>query len=318
MEPLLDVILIYKKKLLSRNNIPTCLNNIMLLADHVKKQSMSFIVDLSNLPQPQNCRGRLYEYILYEDIEQRFLERLKPGTLCWVLKSKGQQQPAELFLRARVVTDDQDDGPERRILVRYPRGSTYSVKRVNLIPVLEPPRVESLVIVMAETPDYRRAAVIHTCIGDSFLEIGCDFGPTVDRVQRALAESLGVPLDPNDDPVLLPACQKGRVWCLGIDKGPESIEVATKRYPSCTFSLEDALTERGMKQLCELCETRLECKSPSVVALDIGGNREIPAVLQCLYNIMNPPSETWVTPRLILVKSRFLHKELHLKKKNAS
>jgi hypothetical protein len=133
-----------------------------------------------------------------------------------VLKSKGLQskqdnetftQRSELFLRARVVRDDQEDDlvPTRRILVRYPKGSTYQVKRSNLIPVLEPLTNNDLpvVLIMAETPDYRRAAVVHTCLGDSFLEIGCDYGACVNRVQRALHDVRSVPQNPQDEPMNL-------------------------------------------------------------------------------------------------------------------
>ena len=40
--------------------------------------------------------------------------------------------------------------------------------------------------------------------------------------------------------------------------------------------------------------------------MDINGNRELPAVLQCLQLIMDQ-----IQPRLIIVKSRELHQLLH-------
>lgn len=85
-----------------------------------------------------------------------------------------------------------------------------------------------IVLVMAETPDYRRAAVVHTCIGDSFLEIGCDFGPTVDRVHRALHDIPSVPLDAKEEPIR-PPDEADRSWCMGVDKSTESIAVANTR-----------------------------------------------------------------------------------------
>lgn len=170
-----------------------------------------------SLPQPKN-HGK-YSYVLYEELESRYFPSPLPeGTLCWVLKSKGVKgsgaQRAELFLKARVVSDN-----EGRVLVRYPKGSEYRVRRSNLIPVLEPP-CDKIVLVTAETPEYRRACVVHT-YRESFLEIGCDFGITVDRVQASLAGA--VPRIAGEEvPVEEPRC-------LGIDKSPESIFIAMDR-----------------------------------------------------------------------------------------
>jgi hypothetical protein len=288
--------------------------------------------DHPSLPQPRRDHDNAYNYVLYEDLAENFFpSRLEPGALCWVLKSKGLQskqddercsQRSELFLRARVVRDDQEGDlvPTRRILVRYPRGSTYHVKRSNLIPVLEPPSCKCLpvVLIMAETPDYRRAAVVHTCLGDSFLEIGCDYGACVNRVQRALHDIRSVPRNPQDEPMNLPPADVGRVWCLGVDKSTESIDIATKQFPSCKFSVEDALTSEGIAKLQILCASVLQTRHPSVVAIDINGNREIPAVLQCVDNILNPGSDEWGLPRLILVKSRLLHSALRSSARNVN
>lgn len=95
----------------------------------------------------------------------------------------------------------------------------------------------------------------------------------------------------------------------------------TFRYPECTFSLEDALTDHGSVKLRSLCKEKLVGGYPSVVAIDINGNREIPAVLQCVENIMNPGNdvvvgEDWKLPRLIIVKSRLLHAEIKKQRKN--
>lgn len=81
---------------------------------------------------------------------------------------------------------------------------------------------EQVVVVVAETPDYRRACVVHTCFGDSFLEIGCDYGPTVDRVQKALLQSDNHSPSTTDD--------QARTWCLGIDKSEKSIRIAKERW----------------------------------------------------------------------------------------
>jgi hypothetical protein len=201
-----------------------------------------------------------------------------------------------------------------RVLVRYPKGSEYRVKRSNLIPVLED--CSRLVIIAAETPEYRRASVVHTCVGECFLEIGCDFGPTVDRVQRALTQVSAVPHVAGklkEDAGVVPYPNDERVFCLGVDKSPESIDIAVSRFPDCCFSVEDALTDEGTVRLRSLCKNNLICGYPCVVAIDINGNREIPAVLQCIRHVMNPGKNvdlSWKLPRLIIVKSRLLYHEL--------
>jgi hypothetical protein len=275
------------------------------------------------LPQPLQCPKQKYEYVLYENLEERFFSNtLTPGSLCWVLKSKGLQsfqengtslQRRELFQRARVVTDEKGDASDsmRRVLVRYPKGSTYHVKRRNLIPIIESIEFGRVVVIMAETPEYRRSAVVHTCIGDTFLEIGCDYGSCVDRVNRALHELPSVPRHPNCPPIHLPTIPDSQRWCLGIDKSLESIEIAKERYPNCYFSNLDVLSKEGTIPLKSLCDNVFPTKYPSIVAIDINGNREIPAVLQCMNNLMNPDSsEPLLLPRLILVKSRLLYHKL--------
>ena len=87
------------------------------------------------------------------------------------------------------------------------------------------------------------------------------------------------------------------------------------RYPDCTYSLEDALTKDGTARLRSLCKEKLRNTYPSVVAVDINGNRELPAVLQCVENIMNPGEDVvvgtdWQLPRLVIVKSRLLYWEI--------
>jgi hypothetical protein len=85
------------------------------------------------------------------------------------------------------------------------------------------------------------------------------------------------------------------------------------RFPDCCFSVEDALTDEGTVRLRSLCKNKLICGYPCVVAIDINGNREIPAVLQCIRYVMNPGKDgdlSWKLPQLIIVKSRLLYHEL--------
>eukprot|EP00560_Eucampia_antarctica_P009063 CAMPEP_0197828336 /NCGR_PEP_ID=MMETSP1437-20131217/4919_1 /TAXON_ID=49252 ORGANISM="Eucampia antarctica, Strain CCMP1452" /NCGR_SAMPLE_ID=MMETSP1437 /ASSEMBLY_ACC=CAM_ASM_001096 /LENGTH=352 /DNA_ID=CAMNT_0043429509 /DNA_START=105 /DNA_END=1160 /DNA_ORIENTATION=+ len=274
------------------------------------------------------------------------------GMLVWVLKSKGKRsrvkktamsdasrQPdesgekKELFLRARVVStesedeegssynsccDDSGKKKERRILIRYPKGSTYHVRESFLIPVLENNNgrfQEPIVIVASETPEYRRSSAVHTCVGESFLEIGCDFGICVDKVRKFLTDIQHVPIEnttstttttTNTDQTTQIVSHNNtdnvvndnnnnetnddgkRVFCLGIDKSQTSLDIAEERYPDTTFSLEDALTEDGTAKLRTLCKEHMIGNYPSVVAIDINGNREVAGVLHCLRNVMKP------------------------------
>jgi len=187
---------------------------------------------------------------------------LAPQTLCWVLLSKGKGK-SQLYMRARVL--EQPDS-ENRILVQYPKGSTYRVRRKHLMPVLE--HQSNMILVASETTDYRRSAIVHTLESDSFMEIGCDFGILVDSVH----------------------CESK----IGIDKSEESIGIAKERYPSRDFLLADVF---------ENFDT--SAHKPTVIAIDINGNRALPAVIDCIQLAM----DAW-SPRLIVVKSRELYAKM--------
>jgi hypothetical protein len=278
----------------------------------------------------------------------------------------------ELFLRARVVSvgspnDGQGESKsnhpkEGRILVQYPKGSKYSVRPSNLTPILEPSRQQNtcdgrgraragIVLVVPETNEYRRLAVLHTCPGDSFLEIGCAFGDCTDRVRRSLEEGGDVPFlhsqtesdaKGNHKGIAMQAnesesndeCDKNKntsVSCIGVDKSADSVSLAKTRFPeSAFFPIQDALN--NPEELNEICSKYLLHGAPSVVAIDINGSRELPAVLQCIEVVMNSfgaaaavadddddisedcgpivSSPNATSPRLILVKSRSLHSEM--------
>lgn len=301
----------------------------------------------SPLPQPADA-SRRYTYATAEDVAERYFSTpsLRKNQLVWVLTSQGRGIRTELFLRARVVSEStkQNDGDvdataprneEPRVLVRYPKGSTYNVRKSLLLPVLEPGvgASDRIVLVVPSTPEYRRAAVVHTCVGETFVEIGCDYGMCVDRVRKALTEVGAVPLvasgnerengndrdisakdggdGKNDD-----ACSNSsQVVCLGVDKSPESIEIAIERYPQTLFSVEDALSDEGTAKMRALCKQKLIGGYPNVIAIDINGNRLLDHVLECIKRLMNPDEDVvlgkdWDLPRLIIVKSRFLHEEV--------
>ena len=99
--------------------------------------------------------------------------------------------------------------------------------------------ISPCVIITPETHIYRRIAVLHTTPEDSFIEIGCDYGITVDRIRRSLEEGGDVPtvwptIDNGDGVGLEDANKEEKegqqtVTCLGLDKSTESIDIATER-----------------------------------------------------------------------------------------
>jgi hypothetical protein len=76
--------------------------------------------------------------------------------------------------------------------------------------------------------------------------------------------------------------------------------------------LGDALTVEGTKQLRSLCKNHLIGSYPTVVAIDINGNRDVSDVINCVNQVVQPSGDDvilgsdWKLPRLIIVKSRYL------------
>ena len=63
-----------------------------------------------------------------------------------------------------------------------------------------------------------------------------------------------------------------------------------------------------MSSVRALCERHLVVTAPSVMCIDINGNREIDGVLECLRMVMNEPWSSM--PCMTVVKSRFLYWEM--------
>jgi precorrin-6B methylase 2 len=283
---------------------------------------------VSDLPQPRN--GINFEYIRSEKLSGRFFDGpLKADALVWILKSKGRRktrqekhppskciessrnvkpedyndddddaqntslqridsnsaaasQRLELFLRARIcceqgVPDTVIPLPaSHHVRVRYPKGSTYNVASNHIVRVLDQ-QYARLVLVMPETPQYRRACVVHTLPDEVFLEIGCDTGSTTERVYRNSSQKV-----------------------LGVDKSEVSLARAKKMYPHLSFIRWDILENADDLPM------ELHNVDVNVVAIDVNGNRELEAVLQCLQIAL----DKW-KPRLVIVKSRTLHQRLH-------
>ena len=282
----------------------------------------------SSLPQPQDgCPP--YRYLRYEEIASTFFsnDTFQEGQMVWVCKSKGRKnnkqqsseeeeedddddpdhgeyQRLELFLRATVVSCVTSKGS--RIQVQYPKGSTYHVQPSHLIPIL-PTTIKRLVLVVSETKDYRRACVIHTHASDTFWEIGSDFGTNVARVyQSTQSDSNKSTKEDNEN-------GKQSSVVLGIDKSSVSIETSQQRYPHLTFVQWDPLCKNSA--IAPLPVQLQESPPPAIIAIDINGNRELPAVLQCLHCVWNVYH--W-QPRLIIVKSRTLYQRIQQQEQDES
>ena len=202
----------------------------------------------------------------------------------------------ELFLRARILHQKEAQHPQEeedgRILVQYPAGSTYRVRRELLVPILEDPYYQKIILVYAETNDYRRACVTHTGPTESFFEIGWPGRHLSPRPADFRALLLSTTAADDDDD----ADDDNERAVIGLDKSESSIATARQRYPKCRFLAADVLEPSSSSQIME------QLVPPSVVAVDINGNREREAVLQCLEAVL----AHW-QPRLILVKSRALY-----------
>lgn len=222
-----------------------------------------------------------YTYHKHETITEKLRNQAHLGPRdapCRFLTSKGRKKRA---LSPDIVTiPDQGEGYDEssdRIKILYPLGSTYNLRKDYLLPILQD---NHQIIVSPETDFYRRMSVVHTQKKDSFVEIGCDFGFTVGIVE----------------------CDHK----LGIDKSTESIGIAHDNYPTCDL-LQADLLECSMEEMQAILEDKKlrpceDVEGGLVVAIDIGGNRELEAVVQCLDRVLN-----WWNPRLVIVKSRELY-----------
>ncbi|KAG7341776.1 hypothetical protein IV203_026295 [Nitzschia inconspicua] len=243
-----------------------------------------------------------YRYLRNDQIESEIPLPITIGTLCWVSLSQGKNRTPRLYQPARVIamptgnenestdeaavttsaTTTSNDSLDPRFHVQYPKGSTYWVRKSNLLPVLE--HHHHLILVASETTDYRRLATVHTTSNDHFIEIGCDFGILVDSVR---AKSV-----------------------VGIDKSETSIQIAKQQYPTQEFILGDIFEQNNDDNddnnnvNNNLGVPHHDRSDPLVVAIDINGNRELPAVLKCIELVL-----AW-RPRLIVVKSRALYAKM--------
>ncbi|GMI02365.1 hypothetical protein TrLO_g14123 [Triparma laevis f. longispina] len=282
---------------------------------------------------------KTYTYIPVPDLEIRdsstaLVSLLPTDCLVWVYSSRGKKKrTGKAYLKARVLEDDggkEGDGfeemKERRVLVKYPKGSTYSARRSLLCPILTPTsdaryifgssngttsthwrgnlvdfKCGRTVLVASETDNYRKLCHTHCRRGEGFLEVGCDYGFCIELVGRGMeVEETEARRERDDEePTVTAATTAPRL--LGIDISAESISLASQKFPKIPFFVADALSESGLEFVKEKCVEVLGAL-PDVIAIDINGIREIEAVVKCLENVMS------FEPRLIVVKSREMFK----------
>lgn len=243
-----------------------------------------------SLPQPSSPDTK-YVYRRYDEFSstlQSQLYSLPPNSECRLLLSKGIDKTPQLSPHTVVLQQKKDEGKggarvddcetkddtNDRMTIIYPKGSTYNVKKKYILPITQE---NQLIIVSPETTDYRRLCIVQTPKDHSFIEIGCAFAFTVGNVD----------------------CSKR----LGIDKSPSSLELAKKNFPTLDLEELDVLVEskEGLMNILERYEMN-DC-GKLIVAIDINGNRELEAVVECLQRIL----DVW-RPRLVIVKSRSLFK----------
>eukprot|EP00555_Chaetoceros_dichaeta_P009960 CAMPEP_0198259726 /NCGR_PEP_ID=MMETSP1447-20131203/8839_1 /TAXON_ID=420782 /ORGANISM="Chaetoceros dichaeta, Strain CCMP1751" /LENGTH=282 /DNA_ID=CAMNT_0043947179 /DNA_START=32 /DNA_END=880 /DNA_ORIENTATION=- len=261
--------------------------------------------EVSILPQPID---KSYIYHRHNEINSTYFPADRPlpdNTSCRFLLSKGKNtnrthlSPFTVRTLARTAvlsssnTRDEDEDEDEnagnthdRVKVQYPKGSTYNIRRVNLIPILQK---QNVVIVVPETTDYRRLCIVHTLAQDNFIEIGSDLGKTIGQV---VARNT-----------------------LGIDKSRTSVDIAQRDYPYLHFIQADMLLKSkedwqnfilSQFNSNSTTDTDTDTDTDLVVGVDINGNRELEAVRECVKRVLD-----WWSPRLVVVKSRSLFQELN-------
>ena len=241
---------------------------------------MEDALSAKSLPQPASPELKYYTYRRYDEFTltlQSKLHLLPPMAPCRVMLSKGhnkgsQLSPYTVALLKKENDESINDKNDGRLIVQYPKGSTYHVRKKYIFPITQE---NKQIIVSPETSDYRRLCIVHTPKDHSFIEIGCDFAFTVGNVD----------------------CDQR----LGIDKSPTSLAIAKSNFPDLALEEIDVLTESKERLMKVLERYQMTDQKKLIVAIDINGNRELEAVIECLQRVL----DTW-QPRLVIVKSRSL------------
>lgn len=260
------------------------------------------------------------------------------GQPVWVLNG------GKPFAKAVVVRSPEGADAQAfagRYRVRYQDGSHYHCRAGAIRPLYgSTENAKTTIIVTAETTHYRQLARLQLFPGESALEIGSDLGACT----AVLAESTNAPKptlghssgegggDEYDDQAPRHPVGAAVGRAVGIDKSPQSVAEARRRFPGAPFHCVDVLATPGvLRRLAGLASTdaplnfsktslsivgeveaavRPVCGGSSfdAVFIDINGNRMIEAVAEVTRLVCRDLAHR--SPRLVVVKSSEMAKAL--------
>jgi SAM-dependent methyltransferase len=211
-------------------------------------------------------------------------KRLKPSTTDWFLFPWPIRQAEQVLLKSKSANETRRFGKvsallENRALVRFDDEQEKSVAMKRLIPILSPTKDTTKIIITAETNHYRNLAASHVASDDRVLEIGCSTGQASLIITKIASEWVGLDISET----MIDRC-----------RAQKSLKKAF-----CVDAIKD--TEKTL----EIVQNNLT-STPTVVFVDIGGNRELEGVLQILSWVLS----TFVCTKLVIVKSRALVSKL--------
>jgi hypothetical protein len=140
-----------------------------------------------------------------------------------------------------------------------------------------------------------------------FIEIGSDFGFNIGMIPIPDGNKIGI--DKSETSNLIAKNNYDRIDFMTVDVLLKSQEWFQELFNIIRNKFQNHQQDNNnISNKEQLCEDELLIKSHLVVAIDINGNREIEAVVECLKRVMN-----WWSPKLIIVKSRSLYKYMQEK-----
>lgn len=158
-------------------------------------------------------------------------------------------------------------------------GLEANVRPARMAPVRSQPSLQRCGVVTASTDAYRKLARSEVTREDYVLELGSSLG----LCTQTLA-------------------QHAR-WVIGVDNSKENVNKTREDFPWLQFERSDPFLEPD--KVLQLAQ------GYNVVFLDIGGNRELSAVVRLVQWV-----EEHLDPRLIVVKSQAMHATLMREKCN--
>ena len=216
------------------------------------------------------------------------------------------------------------------------------VRPSRLFPIYESNKDETLIIITPDTTNYRQLATSHLHVSDKVLEIGCSTGECTALVLRRLMllyknNNLQNHQEQKQEKKKKTNSQAGSVCAFDI--GSDMVEQASTRVqsefnalqhhsnqqaadlqmPSYTDMVQfykiDALSDPKRAYIFATTDTTSstndQSKSPDVILIDIGGNRELKGVVQMIEWVQSAFCQNDDNSvRAIIVKSESLAEEL--------